>query len=233
MLIDDAALAEVYQGAEGLLGAALAGKSIVEMSTVRPDTVVVLAKKVRDAGGAFLECPVGGTIAPARSGKLLGMAGGDPADFERARPVLEKLCRRVELMGGVGTGAAMKLAVNLPLLVYWEALGEALSLCAHAGVDLALAGDMLCDSSGAIAPAKARVPAIVDVVGGAQRPEPNFALSASAKDLRLVAEVARGAGIDAPVASAARACYEAAIEDGWSETDFPMQAAWRVGQGRG
>jgi 3-hydroxyisobutyrate dehydrogenase len=112
MLLDDAALAAAYEGDEGLLSTDLAGTLIVDMSTVRPDTSAGCAAKVVAAGGAFLECPVGGTVAPARSGKLLGMAGGSPADYERARPVLERLCRRVELVGDVGAGAAMKLAIS-------------------------------------------------------------------------------------------------------------------------
>jgi len=228
MLIDDAALEVAYGGEAGLLSGDLSGTLVVDMSTVRPDTAVGFAGRVRAAGGAFLECPVGGTVAPARTGKLLGMAGGEAADFERAREVLDRLCRRVEHVGGVGAGAAMKLAINLPLIVYWEALGEAMSLCEEAGIDRALAGDILCDSSGAITPAKARVPAILEVIGGAERPAPNFALAASAKDLRLAGEVAAAAGFDLPVAQAAHACLEAAIAAGWGDTDFPMQAAWRV-----
>ena len=58
-------------------------------------------------------------------GKLLGLMGAEPADAARARPILEQLCRRVLHMRPVGTGAVMKLAVNLPLMVYWQALGEA------------------------------------------------------------------------------------------------------------
>src|SRR5256885_5752867 len=48
---------------------------------------------------------------------------------------LDQLCRRVEHVGPVGAGASMKLAINLPLLVYWQALGEALALCARLGVE--------------------------------------------------------------------------------------------------
>jgi len=52
--------------------------------------------------------------------------GGEASDFLRAKPLLEQLCRRVEHVGAIGAGASMKLAVNLPLLVYWQALGEAI-----------------------------------------------------------------------------------------------------------
>ena len=80
-------------------------------------------------GAAFVECPVGGSTGPAREGKLFGLVGGAPADIARAMPVLEQLCRRIEHIGALGSGATMKLAVNLPLLVYWQALGEALAIC--------------------------------------------------------------------------------------------------------
>ena len=60
---------------------------------------------------------------------MFGLASGAPADIARAMPVLEQLCRRIEPIGALGSGATMKLAVNLPLLVYWQALGEALAIC--------------------------------------------------------------------------------------------------------
>jgi 3-hydroxyisobutyrate dehydrogenase len=232
MLFDDAAIPAVYDGGQGLLAADLSGRLIIEMSTILPQTAADLATRVRDAGAAFVECPVGGTVAPARNGKLLGMAGASAEDFTRAQSVLEKLCRRVERVGDPGTGAAMKLAVNLPLIVYWEALGEALSLCDGAGIDRELAADILMDSSGAIAVAKQRVPGILSVAAGETPVPGNFALAGSVKDLGLVKETARRFGITATVAEAAQKAYEGAVADGWGSLDFTMQAAWRVVQRR-
>ena len=82
--------------------------------------------KMRKQGGAYVECPVGGTTGPAREGKLFGFVGGEAADVARARPILDQMCRRVEHVGPVGAGSSIKLAINLPLIVYWQALGEAL-----------------------------------------------------------------------------------------------------------
>ena len=95
---------------------AMKGKLFIEMSTVRPEVSKALAAKVRSAGGAFVECPVGGTVGPAKEGKLFGFVGGEAADVTRARPILEQMCRRVEHVGPAGAGASMKLAINLPLL---------------------------------------------------------------------------------------------------------------------
>src|ERR1043166_4238086 len=129
MLLNDAASEAVYRGPNGILAAELSGKLVIDMSTVRPDTMVSLGTAVASKGGAFVECPVGGSTAPAKEGKLFGLAGGADADLAKARPVLEQLCRRIEHVGGLGAGAPMKLAVNLPLLVYWQGPGAGRHLC--------------------------------------------------------------------------------------------------------
>lgn len=66
MLFDATALQEVYLGPDGLITAA-SGRLFIDMSTVRPGTQQTPGEQVRQAGGAFIECPVGGTIDPARS----------------------------------------------------------------------------------------------------------------------------------------------------------------------
>ena len=109
---------------------------------------VALAEKVRAKGATFVECPVGGTVGPARQGKLLGVAGGTKEDFARAKPLLDQMCRRVEHVGPVGAGASMKLALNLPLMVYYQALGEAYVLCRHLGLDNKWLMEFLSDTSG-------------------------------------------------------------------------------------
>jgi len=106
MLTDAAAVAAVYDGPHGLLSGKVDGQLFVDMSTVRPEVVRALAGRVTARGAALVECPVGGTVGPAREGKLLGFAGGSAADFARARPVLAQLCRRVEHVGPNGAGPA-------------------------------------------------------------------------------------------------------------------------------
>src|SRR3954462_5845667 len=90
MLLNDAATEAVYRGPNGILKADLAGKLVIDMSTVRPDTMVSLGAAVAGKGGAFVECPVGGSTEPAREGKLFGLAGGTDADIARAKPLLDQ-----------------------------------------------------------------------------------------------------------------------------------------------
>jgi hypothetical protein len=118
---------------EDLARAGVQGRLVIEMSTLLPDQAEALAAQAAAAGADFLHCPVGGTVAPALKGQLLGLAGGTAAAFDRAKPVLDQLCRRVEHLGSPGAAARMKLAVNLPLAVYWQTLGESLALLRGAG----------------------------------------------------------------------------------------------------
>src|SRR5256885_5733810 len=99
ILTDAAAVESVYGQ---LLAGDVKGKLFIEMSTVRPDTERRLAEKVKAKGAAFVECPVGGTVGPAKEGKLFGFAGGEAADVARARPLLDPLCRRGECPGAPG-----------------------------------------------------------------------------------------------------------------------------------
>ena len=88
IVTDVPAIENVYSGTDGLLSGDVRGKLFIEMSTVRPETEVALAEKIRAKGASMVECPVGGTVGPALQGKLIGLAGGEAADVERARPIL-------------------------------------------------------------------------------------------------------------------------------------------------
>jgi 3-hydroxyisobutyrate dehydrogenase len=120
ILTNATAMQAVYTGKDGLLSADVARKLFIEVSTVRAVDHQALASKVGTGGALLLECSVSGTVRPAREGTLVGFAGGTPEVFIEARPLLEKLCRRVELIGPMGAGASMKLAANLLLTVFWH-----------------------------------------------------------------------------------------------------------------
>ena len=228
ILTDDIAQNAVYSGTNGISSIDLDGRLIIDMSTVPPAASQRAAQAVTYASGAFLECPVGGSVAPAKAGKLLGLAGGNDEDFERAKPVLAQVCRRIEHVGPVGAGAAMKLAVNLPLAVYWEALGEALSIAASSGISKDLAADILSDTSGTIPVMKPRLEAILSAIDDSGHAPPAFDIACMIKDLGLMEATAEELGVEAPVVRAARGAYEQAGRDGWAERDAATQAAWRV-----
>jgi 3-hydroxyisobutyrate dehydrogenase len=232
ILTDARAIAAVYDAPQGLLAGTLAGKLLIDMSTVAPGTTRALADRVHAKGAGFLDCPVGGTVGPARDGKLLGMAGGNATDFARAKPILDQLCRRVDLLGPNGTGSAMKLAINLPLVVYWEALGEALSLVRDAGIPAEKMIEILTDSSGGTNAIKNRGPKLVASLRDGAKPEVGFDIDGMRKDLLTMLAVAHEGGVELPVTAKALDCYDAAARDGWGTRDGSNIVAWRWAQKR-
>ena len=221
------AIDALYSGLAGFLAGEVAGKLFIEMSTVRPQAQIALAPKVRAAGAGLVECPVGGTTGPAREGKLLGFVGGDDADVARALPVLQQLCRRVEHVGKVGAGASMKLAINLPLMIYWQALGEALSLIEPLGLDPARAMDILADTSGGPNMLKNRAPAIAKVLKGEDIGPPTMDVNLMRKDMRSMIDEARSLGRSLPVTESALGVFDAAANKGMGESDaIKLPAYW-------
>jgi len=207
-LTDAAALDAVYNGPSGLVGGAIAGKLFIDMSTVLPATEIALAEAVRAKGGAFVECPVGGSTGPARQGKLIGLVGGEPADVARAKPILEQLCRRLEHAGPVGSGAVLKFAVNLPLMVYWQALGEALALTRKLPVAPERLMDLLSDTSGAATIAKVRAPGVAAMLKGGDPGPVTFNVDGGIKDMKAMLAEAKSRGVALPVLEQTLACYE-------------------------
>lgn len=221
------AIDRLFHGADGFLSGNVKGKLFIEMSTVRPETEVALAAKVKAAGAALVECPVGGTTGPAREGKLFGFAGGEDADVARAMPVLQQLCRRVEHVGKAGAGASMKLAINLPLMIYWQALGEALSLIEPLGLDQARVMDILADTSGGPNMLKNRAPAIAKVLKGEDIGPPTMDVNLMCKDMRAMIEEAQSLGRKLPVTASALGVFDAAAAKGMGESDaIKLPAYW-------
>jgi 3-hydroxyisobutyrate dehydrogenase len=199
ILTDAAAIDTVYNGASGLLTGDVRGKLFIEMSTVQPQTEVALAEQVRAKGAAFVECPVGGSTGPARQGKLIGLMGAAPADAARAKPILDQLCRRLEHCGPVGSGAVMKLTINMPLMIYWQALGEALALCRPLGLDPARIMDLLSDTSGGPNVLKVRGAGVAAMLKGGDGGPVTFDVDSAVKDLRTMLAEGKQRGVALPL----------------------------------
>jgi 3-hydroxyisobutyrate dehydrogenase len=214
ILTDAAAIDAVYDGSAGLLTAPVKGKLFIEMSTVAPETEIALASRVRGKSATFVECPVGGTTGPAQQGKLIGLMGAEPEDAPRARPILEQLCRRLEHCGPVGAGAMMKLAINLPLMIYWQALGEALALCRPLGLDPDRMIDLFADTSGGANVLKVRGVALAATLKGEDPGPVTFSLENGIKDLHLMLAEGNSLGIETPLTERTLACFEEARRHG-------------------
>ena len=231
MVTDERALDDVYCGPQGLLTGAVKGKLLIDMSTVKPATQQQMATRVEAAGAAYLECPVGGSVGPAQEGKLLGFVGGASGDLERAREVLGQLCRRIEHVGPHGAGATMKLAINLPLMVYWQTLSEALSLIQPLGLDPARVVEIFAETSGGPNMLKVRGPMIAQALSGANSPQVTVDVATMRKDMNAMLAQAQLQGRELPLTALALGCFERAAGAGLDLADCTQLPVWWLASG--
>ena len=192
-LADDAAVRAAYRGDEGLVTGLRPGAVVADTSTVAPETIRGVEDDVLAAGATLIDTPVSGSVSSVEGGTILVLAGGDADAVEKARPALESFAHRIIRVGPLGSGATMKLAVNAMVFGLNQTLAEALVLAEKAGVERALAYEVIANSAVA-------APFVNYKRAAYEHPESApvaFALDLVAKDLDLAAALARG--VDAPV----------------------------------
>jgi 3-hydroxyisobutyrate dehydrogenase len=225
ILIDEDAIDHVYNGEHGLLAGDVTDKLFIEMSTVRPDVEVALAKVVRATGARFVECPVSGTTGPARQGKLFGFMGAEPRDAELAKPILDQLCRRLEHVGPVGNGALAKFTVNMPLMIYYQALGEALAMARPLGIAPERMMDILADTSGGPNVLKVRGPVFARMLKGEDVPV-MFPLEGCIKDLQAMQAEGKARGLTLPLIQMTLACMQESAASGLGEKEVGAHSVY-------
>ena len=221
-LADDDAVRAAYDGADGVLAGLRAGAVVCETSTVAPATVRGLARRTRGTGAALLDTPVSGSVSTVEAGGLVVMAGGDPDALDRARPVLDSMARRVVHLGPVGTGAAMKLAVNGVLHALNIALSEALVLAERAGIEREAAYDVFAGSAVGAPFVPYKRAAFLDPDGTPVA----FALDLVAKDLELAAALADEVGAPTPQLDRNREVIGAVVAAGLGPADLSAVAEY-------
>jgi 3-hydroxyisobutyrate dehydrogenase len=138
VVTDDAAQKTVFAARGDSLLRGARGKVFINCATISPATHVEIEKRAQRAGAVSLEACMASSIPQARNGTLYLMCGGEPAAFERVRPVLEKLSSALRYIGPAGRAAQVKALVNMVMNINTAGLAEGLGLGAALGLDLAL-----------------------------------------------------------------------------------------------
>ena len=199
MLPTPAAVEDVMLGAGGALDVLHDGALWIDMSTSSP----AAADRVRARAGGrdirMLDAPVAGMSTGASAGTLEIFVGGDVADAERARPILEHLGdpQRIFHVGGHGAGYVVKLMLNLLWFDQLVATAEVLTIGTQAGVDLTVLHRALVEG-----PTSSRLLArdLLPLLRHGEYEE-GFSLALAGKDLRLAIDLARSAGVPAEVSA--------------------------------
>ncbi len=215
MVSDARAVRAVLFGRSGLAAGAHPGALVVNLGTIAPDESQAVAERLTSRGLRYLEAPVGGSKEAAERGELLIFAGGNAADLEEVRPLLTRLGRAVEHVGPLGAGMGMKLVNNLVTLGTVAMDAEALAFAEALGIPVDRAADLLLAGGGESRMLRAKRDAFVN-----RRYPVQFRLALAAKDLKLVARTARGAGGRSPIAREVERLLAEAIRAGHAEEDF-------------
>jgi 3-hydroxyisobutyrate dehydrogenase len=215
IITEDKGVRRIFTGTDGFLAGDVAGKLFIEMSTLQPMTHRELAPQVAAKGARLIDSPVLGSIPTVREGQLFALVGGDAADVARAKGVLAHLTRRIEHIGPNGAGCAMKLAVNLGMAVYLQAVTEQLALGLSEGLKLEQMLEILSDAVTATPWLKGKLPVLKGLPS-------DITLDIRTMRKDVMSAVATGArnGVAMPATSGALVSLSAAVAGGWGEKDL-------------
>ena len=136
VVTDDAAQLGVFHETGDSLLKGAKGKRFINCATISPRTHVEVERRARAVGATTLEACMASSIPQARAGTLYLMCGGEQAEFDRVKPILEKLSAALRYVGGAGQAAQVKALVNMVMNMNTAALAEGLGLGAALGLDL-------------------------------------------------------------------------------------------------
>lgn len=215
MLVDGDQVESVLLGDGGAAQSAQPGTLFVDMSTIGPEATRRIGAPLATQGMRFLDAPVTGSAPRAADGTLTIMAGGAPADYEQARPLLEIMGQLVLHVGELGKGQMLKLINNSVAAANAVTVAEALLVGAATGVDLDALEQVMGAGSGAST--------MLALKAGPMRAHDYttlFKLEHMLKDVRLCLEEGQAAGVPFPAAAAAREVLSAGMGRGHASDDF-------------
>lgn len=194
MLPDSPDVEAVMRGADGVFANARPGTAIIDFSTIRPAVSVALAEEATSQGLSFLDAPVSGGEQAAIDGKLSIMVGGKDADFRAAMPLFDAVGSTIVHVGPAGAGQTVKAANQLIVAGTIELVAEALVFLEAHGVELNAAVEVLRGGLAGNAILERKAATMI-----AHEFEPGFRVALHHKDLGIVTESARAAGVAIPL----------------------------------
>jgi 3-hydroxyisobutyrate dehydrogenase-like beta-hydroxyacid dehydrogenase len=214
-LPDPKAVREAWLGADGIVAQAQRGTLCIELSTIDPQTMRDVAAAAVERGLGVVDCPVSGSPAEARLGKLVLIVGGEAKDVERAEPLLKLLGTDWKHTGAAGTAKVVKLVNNMMSMGNVLVACEAFALGVAAGVEPAKLYDVLSVSGGRSHHFTKRFP---NALKGDF--SPGFKMELGEKDLALAIDLGRTARVPTPATSSVREMYAVALAEGFRGQDI-------------
>lgn len=212
---DDQALLDIFFGADGILEGIHPGLTVIDCSTVSPETSGRIAQELSVHYADFLDAPVTGSKPAAESGSLVFMVGGDPEVFAAQSDLFAALGSKALHMGPTGSGSYAKLAHNTIVGINSAALAEGVSLASKAGLDPAQFLEIVQSGGANSRQAELKAPKILERDFSNQ-----FALKLMLKDLLLASKLSQDFKFPSPLLNAATNLYEIGLSKNLGEQDL-------------
>ncbi|GKS98390.1 3-hydroxyisobutyrate dehydrogenase [Acidovorax sp. SUPP3434] len=217
----------------GLLPLLAAGTLVIDCSTIAAATSRKVAEAAQARGLAFIDAPVSGGTGGAVAGTLTFMVGGDAADLERARPILEKMGTNLFHAGAVGAGQTAKICNNMLLGILMAGTSEAIALGVANGLDPKVLSEIMRRSSGGNWALEKYnpYPGVMETSPASKGYAGGFGTDLMLKDLGLAQENAMAVKAATPLGGLARSLYAAHSLAGQGALDFSsiIQAVQKKG----
>jgi 3-hydroxyisobutyrate dehydrogenase len=212
----------VYTQAHGVLEAVPAGTPLIDCSTIDPITAREVAFEAKAKGCPMLDAPVSGGVGGAEAGTLTFMVGGDAADFERMKPVLQHMGKNIVHCGGSGNGQVAKICNNMMLAIEMIATAEGMTLAARLGMDPKVFASIVNTSSGRCWSSDTYnpFPGVLENVPASRGYSGGFGADLMLKDLTLVTDAAKAAKHPVLMGALAQQIYQKHSMDGNGPKDF-------------
>jgi 3-hydroxyisobutyrate dehydrogenase len=198
------------------------GALIIDCSTIDVESAKQAHALAARHGIGSVDAPVSGGTGGAKGATLTFMCGGDDKSFAAAKPVLEKMGKKIVHCGGAGAGQGVKICNNMVLAVSMIAVGEAFALAEKLGLSHQAVFDVVSTSSGQCwaLTSYCPVPGPVPTSPANNDYKPGFATALMVKDLTLAQDAAKSAGAATPLGKQAQELYKAFDAAGNGGVDF-------------
>ena len=212
----------VYLGEDGLINHLSTDTLVIDSSTIDTATVHKVAKALGDKGIHFIDAPVSGGVGGATAGTLTFIVGGEAADFELAKPVLDVMGKNIFHAGNHGAGQVAKCCNNMLLSILMAGTAEAIQMGIDNGLDPKVLSEIMLQSSGRNWTLELYNPCpdVMENVPSSNNYEGGFMVDLMAKDLGLAMETAVKSQSSTPLGGLARNLYALHATQGNGKKDF-------------
>jgi 3-hydroxyisobutyrate dehydrogenase-like beta-hydroxyacid dehydrogenase len=212
---DDQALLDVFFGPDGIMEGVHPGLTVIDCSTVAPETSRKIEQELSVHYADFLDAPVTGSKPAAESGNLVFMVGGNQEVFEGEAELFSALGAKALYMGPAGSGSYAKLAHNTIVGINSAALAEGVALASKAGLDPAQFLEIVQNGGANSKQAELKAPKILGRDFSSQ-----FSLKLMLKDLLLASKLSQDFQLPSPLLNTATSLYQMGLSKGLGEQDL-------------